>query len=128
MPISYRTTGTGPGLIIVPGALALATDFDRLAAALASRFTVHTIERRGRGASGPQGDNYSSDAECADIEAVRAATGARFVFGHSFGGFLALEAALKDAAFERMAVYEPGVSIDGSIPIDRSAVCSPWCF
>src|ERR1044071_8055148 len=56
-PISYRTTGTGPGLIIVPGALALATDFDRLAAALAARFTVHTIERRGRGASGPQGDD-----------------------------------------------------------------------
>lgn len=57
MTISYRTTGTGPGLVIVPGALALATDFDRLAAALAARFTVHTIERRGRGASGPQGDN-----------------------------------------------------------------------
>lgn len=122
-PISYRTTGTGPGLIIVPGALALARDFDRLAAALAARFTVHTIERRGRGASGPQGDDYSSDAECADIEAVRAATGARFVFGHSFGGFLALEAALKDSAFERMAVYEPGVSIDGSIPVEWAALC-----
>lgn len=122
-PISYRTTGTGPGLIIVPGALALATDFDHLATALAARFTVHTIERRGRGASGPQGDNYSSDLECADIEAVRAATGARFVFGHSFGGFLALEAALKDSAFERMAVYEPGVCIDGSIPMDWTAQC-----
>lgn len=49
---------------------------------------------------------------------MRAATGSGFVFGHSFGGFLALEAALKDSAFERMAVYEPGVSIDGSIPIE----------
>jgi pimeloyl-ACP methyl ester carboxylesterase len=96
--ISYRSTGTGPGLIVVPGALALATDFDPLAAALAGRFTVHTIERRGRGASGPQGDNYSADLECADIEAVRAATGARFVLGHSFGGFLTLEAALNTTA------------------------------
>jgi len=51
----HRTTGTGPGLIIVPGALALAKDFDHLATALAARFTVHTIERRGRGARPSQG-------------------------------------------------------------------------
>ncbi|MFJ4427182.1 hypothetical protein [Streptomyces bobili] len=38
------------------------------------------------------------------------------MFGHSFGGFLTLEAALAGSAFERIALYEPGVSIDGSIP------------
>jgi pimeloyl-ACP methyl ester carboxylesterase len=121
--ISYRSVGSGPGLVVVPGAFALAADFDALSAALADRFTVHTIERRGRGASGPQGDTYGAAAECADIEAVRAATGARFVFGHSFGGFLTLEAALAGSAFERIALYEPGVSIDGSIPIGWADLC-----
>ncbi|MGW6912867.1 alpha/beta fold hydrolase [Kitasatospora sp. NPDC054939] len=121
--IGYRSVGSGPGLLVVPGAFALAADFDALAGALADRFTVHVIERRGRGASGPQGDAYSARAECADIEAVRAATWARFVFGHSFGGFLTLEAALAGSAFERIAVYEPGVSIDGSIPVDWTDRC-----
>ncbi|MFF7245829.1 alpha/beta fold hydrolase [Embleya sp. NPDC008237] len=116
--IGYRSVGTGPGLLIVPGTLAMAADFDGLAAALADRFTVHTIERRGRGTSGPQGDRYGVEVEAADIEAVRAATGARFAFGHSFGAFLTLEAALRGSAFERMALYEPGVSIDGSVPMD----------
>ncbi|MCF2532072.1 alpha/beta fold hydrolase [Yinghuangia soli] len=121
--IGYRSTGTGPALLIVPGALQMAADFDGLAAALADRFTVHTVERRGRGASGPQGDAYSAVAEVADIEAVRAATGARLVFGTSFGGFLTLQAALNGSAFDRIAVYEPGVAVDGSVPMgwaDRS--------
>jgi pimeloyl-ACP methyl ester carboxylesterase len=52
--ISYRTLGKGPAVLDVPGALAVATDFDALARELADRFTVHTIERRGRGESGPQ--------------------------------------------------------------------------
>ncbi|WP_331767885.1 alpha/beta hydrolase [Embleya sp. NBC_00896] len=121
--ISYRSVGSGPGLLIVPGTLAMAADFDGLAAALAGRFSVHTIERRGRGASGPQGDEYSAEVETADIEAVRAATGARFAFGHSFGAFLTLEAALGGSAFERMALYEPGVSIDGSVPMDWAPEC-----
>ncbi|MFJ8041651.1 alpha/beta fold hydrolase [Kitasatospora sp. NPDC096147] len=107
----------------MPGAFAVAADFDRLAGALADCFTVHVIERRGRGASGPQGDGYGAAAECADIEAVRSATGARFVFGHSFGGFLTLEAALAGSAFERIAVYEPGVSVEGSIPVDWADRC-----
>ncbi|MGW9211067.1 alpha/beta fold hydrolase [Embleya sp. NPDC055664] len=121
--ISYRTVGSGPDLLIVPGALVVAADYDTLAAALADRFTVHTIERRGRGASGQQGDAYSSDAEAADIEAVRAATGSRFVVAQSLGAFLTLEAALAGSAFERMALYEPGVSIDGSVPFGWADEC-----
>lgn len=121
--IGYRTVGTGPALLIVPGALAVAADYDALAAALAERFTVHTMERRGRGTSGPQGDAYGSDAEAADIEAVRAATGARFVVAQSFGAFLTLEAALAGSAFERMALYEPGVCVDGSVPFGWADEC-----
>lgn len=119
--IGYQSQGTGPDLIIVPGALSKADDFAGLAAALADRFRVHTIERRGRGASGPQGDHYGIAAEVADLKAVQEATGARLVFGHSFGGFVTLEAASRGVSFDRIALYEPGVSIDGSVPMGWAA-------
>jgi pimeloyl-ACP methyl ester carboxylesterase len=38
--------------------------------------------------------------------------------GHSYGGLIALEVARHTDAFTKIAVYEPGVSIDGSMPID----------
>jgi pimeloyl-ACP methyl ester carboxylesterase len=119
--IAYQTIGKGPGVLIVPGALAMAHDFDAFARELAERFTVVTIERRGRGRSGPQGDDYSIDSECDDVAAVQAATGAKLLFGHSFGGFVALEAARRSNVFERLAVYEPGVSIDGSVDVSWAA-------
>ncbi|MFG3604252.1 alpha/beta fold hydrolase [Micromonospora chersina] len=116
--IAYHTTGAGPDLMIVPGALSDATDFAGLAGVLGGTFTVHTVQRRGRRGSGPLGPGYGIEAECADLAAVRAATGARYVFGHSFGGLVALEAARRDPGFDKVAVYEPGVSVDGLIPID----------
>jgi pimeloyl-ACP methyl ester carboxylesterase len=48
---------------------------------------------------------------------VRARTGARLVFGHSFGGLVALRAVIGRADYAAVAVYEPGVSVDGSIPV-----------
>jgi pimeloyl-ACP methyl ester carboxylesterase len=69
----------------------MAADYAAFARALAERFTVHTIERRGRGESGPQGDDYSIVKECEDVLAVRAATGASLLVGHSYGGLVALE-------------------------------------
>jgi pimeloyl-ACP methyl ester carboxylesterase len=122
-PITYRSVGHGPAVLLVPGALALAADFDALARELADRFTVHTIERRGRGQSGPQGDDYSIERECDDVAALQAATGAALLFGHSFGGLVALEAARTSRAFEKIAVYEPGVSIDGSIDTSWAPTC-----
>lgn len=118
MTISYRTTGSGPGLILLPGALLTARDFDGLARALGDRgFMVHTLDRRGRGGSGPQGPGYSSERECEDIAAVRAATGAEFIVGHSFGGFLALEAMAAGQRYQRAALYEPGVILGGHGPV-----------
>ena len=121
--IAHRTVGTGPAVLVVPGALAVAEDFDGFARELADRFTVHTIERRGRGESGPQGDGYNIERECEDVAALRAATGARYLFGHSFGGLIALEAARGDKAFRKLAVYEPGVSIDGSVDMSWAPAC-----
>ena len=117
-PVEYLSVGSGPHVVVVPGALAVASDLTALAALLAQRHTVHVVQRRGRGGSGPQGERYGIERECEDVEAVRARTGARLVFGHSFGGLVALRAACGGTAFDAVAVYEPGVSVSGSIPVD----------
>jgi pimeloyl-ACP methyl ester carboxylesterase len=117
-PVEYLSLGRGPHVIVIPGALALAPDLTALAELLAVRHAVHVVQRRGRGGSGPQGDQYGIARECEDVEAVRAETGARLIFGHSFGGLVALQAACGSEAFDAVAVYEPGVSVSGSIPVD----------
>ncbi|MGF7228658.1 MAG: alpha/beta fold hydrolase [Candidatus Saccharibacteria bacterium] len=121
--ISYKTIGKGPALIVIPGALAMAEDFTGLATELAKSLTVHIVERRGRGESGPQGDDYSIVKECEDIYALQAKTGAQYLFGHSFGGFVALEAARNNKNVTKLVVYEPGVSINGAISVDWTGEC-----
>src|SRR4051794_14948954 len=113
--ITYRSTGEGPGLVVVPGNNRRAHHYDAFAEAL-PRYRVHAIDRRGRGASGPQGPAYSIDREVEDLAAVADATGAELVFGHSYGGLVALHAALRHR-FAGLAVYEPGVSLDGSFDL-----------
>jgi pimeloyl-ACP methyl ester carboxylesterase len=117
-PVEYLAKGNGPPVIVIPGALATASSLLPLAALLARRCTVHVVQRRGRGGSGPQGDQYGIERECEDVEAIRAATGARLLFGHSFGGLVALRSACGNTPYDAVAVYEPGVSVDGSIPAD----------
>ncbi len=114
--ISYLTLGSGPAVIVIPGALSLAADYAAFGRALAEHFTVHIMERRGRGQSSPQGADYSIRTECADVLALQRQTGASALVGHSFGGFVALEVARNTPMFAKVAVYEPGVSIEGSIP------------
>jgi pimeloyl-ACP methyl ester carboxylesterase len=94
----------------------MAADYAAFARALSAHFTVHTIERRGRGESGPQGDDYSILKECEDVLAVQAETAAALLVGHSYGGLVALEVSRNNTAFRKIAVYEPAVSIGGSMP------------
>jgi pimeloyl-ACP methyl ester carboxylesterase len=116
--IHYLSVGDGPSVLVIPGALSMAADYAAFACALAEHFTVHTIERRGRGRSSPQGGDYSMAKERADVLALREKTGASLLVGHSFGGLIALEVARDNHALTKIAVYEPGVSIDQSIPMN----------
>jgi len=115
--ISYLTTGRGSPVIVVPGVLSMAADLAAFAGALGKTHTVHTVERRGRGRSGPQGGDYDMMKECEDIAAVQSATHSELIFGHSYGGLIALEAALMSNSFLKVAVYEPGVSVGGAIAL-----------
>jgi pimeloyl-ACP methyl ester carboxylesterase len=111
--IGYCSVGAGPGLIVVGGVLSNAASYRPLADKLANTFEVHLLNRRGRAGSGPQRSGHSIEQECDDLLAVMQATGADLVFGHSFGGLVALETARTRSGLERVFVYEPGVPLHG---------------
>jgi pimeloyl-ACP methyl ester carboxylesterase len=113
--ITYEVTGTGPGLVIVPGGLRTAQHYRKLAGHLADSHTVYSVNRRGRVGSGPQGNDYRIDRECEDVIAVLGKTRTDVVFGHSYGGLIALEVALR-YPLAKLVLYEPAISVRGSFP------------
>ena len=112
--VDVVTTGQGPGLVVVPGGTRRARHYQAMAAALADKYTVHVIERRGRGKSPAQGAGYGLDVEISDLLEVLEETKSKQVFGHSYGGLVALHAALV-TELDRVILYEPAVSVHGSI-------------
>jgi pimeloyl-ACP methyl ester carboxylesterase len=105
--IAFDQSGRGPALILVVGAFSDRSSTKTLASGLESHFTVYEYDRRGRGDSGNT-PPYSVEREVEDLAAVaEAAGGPAFVFGHSSGGALTLEAAARGVPFRRLAVYEP---------------------
>jgi pimeloyl-ACP methyl ester carboxylesterase len=113
--IAYRSVGAGRGLIVVGGVLSGAANYLPLARRLAGAFEVHLMNRRGRPGSGPQRPGHSIEDECDDLLAVMHATGAAVVFGHSFGGLVALETARRQSGLTTVLVYEPGVPLRGQL-------------
>jgi pimeloyl-ACP methyl ester carboxylesterase len=116
--IAYRQYGDGPGIIAVHGGAQAAQNFTKLATALSDAFTVYVPDRRGRGRSGPPGDDYGLQAECEDLDALLTATRSHNVFGLSSGALISLQAALTLPAIRKVALYEPPLSINHSTPID----------
>jgi pimeloyl-ACP methyl ester carboxylesterase len=109
-PIAVFSSGTGPPLVAVHGATADQTTFRVVGPLLATTFTVHAVDRRGRGSSGDT-EPYAIKREFEDVAAVAdalaAATGtAVAVVGHSYGGRCALGAALLTEAIGRIVSYE----------------------
>lgn len=109
--IGYRTTGRGPGVLVIPGPVEAAEDLRGLADALANDFTVHVLDRRGRGESGPCRAGHGLGTEVEDVRAVLEATGAQRVFGVSSGAVIALQAALRLRGITHVAAYEPPIDV-----------------
>jgi pimeloyl-ACP methyl ester carboxylesterase len=116
--IGYRRLGSGPEVILLHGGMQASQHLMGLAGALSGEFTVYVPDRRGRGLSGPHGDDYRLIREVEDIQALVTATGASRIFGLSGGALVALGTALVTPALDRVAVYEPPLSVDGSVPTD----------
>ncbi|MEO8282919.1 MAG: alpha/beta hydrolase [Pseudarthrobacter sp.] len=118
------TTGSelasaGSGVVVVHASMVTAADYTRFAQKLSAALgrPVHTFNRRGRGTSSPQAGDYTLDADIRDLDAVMKHTSSTDVFGHSFGGAVALHAA-RTLPVERLAVYDPAVSVNHSVKAD----------
>ena len=110
VPIGLLTAGSGPALLLVHGGMGCIERWAPLWDALADRWRVTAMDRRGRGSSG-DGASYTPRKEYEDIAAVAAslaeAHGPIDVFGHSIGATFTLGAAALGAPFRRVALYEP---------------------
>jgi pimeloyl-ACP methyl ester carboxylesterase len=109
--ITVHSVGSGPGLVVLHGAGVTVRDYRRLADRLSARFTVHLFNRRGRHDSAPLTGTETAQTDVDDLAAVLDHTGARNVFGHSGGGFVALRAGLT-LPVDRIATYDAAIALD----------------
>lgn len=108
-PIALWRDGGGPPLIAVHGGAGDHTSFTAVAALLEGDFTVYSMDRRGRGASG-DGPSYGLEREVEDVlAALEAVGGPAYLYGHSFGGGCAWLAALRYPRLSGLALYEGGL-------------------
>jgi pimeloyl-ACP methyl ester carboxylesterase len=113
--IAYEVSGSGPALVLVDGALCQRSmgPSRPLTKQLATQFTVHCYDRRGRGESSAGESPYHPDREVEDLAAViDAAGGHAHVFGASSGATLGLRAAQAGLPIDRLALYEAPYIVD----------------
>jgi len=113
--IGWFTTGEGPPLVLVHGGLGDHRHWGALRPYLEPRFTVHAMDRRGRGASS-DGPVYAPQREFEDVAAVidavaEGAGSTADVYGFSSGATFALGAAGLTSNVRRLALYEPGITV-----------------
>lgn len=108
--IAYDQYGKGQPVILVSGAFQhrqIDPGTAQLAALLGKNFTVLHYDRRGRGDSSDTLP-YAVEREVQDIDAlINEAGGTAFVFGHSSGAALALQAVAYGLKINKLALYEP---------------------
>ena len=142
--IGYWSSGQGPPLLLVHGVLGDHSRWDALRPHLEPTFTVHAMDRRGRGASG-DAPKYAAEREFEDVTAVVAAAAEEAgapvaVYGHSGGASFALGAAALTPNVGRLVLYEPAVNtldllppgllerLDGLLAVDEpEAVVETFC-
>jgi pimeloyl-ACP methyl ester carboxylesterase len=108
--IGWWTSGEGPPLVLVHGAVADHRRWRPLLPYLEPHATVHALDRRGRGASG-DASGYDLAREFEDVaavvDAVAGSSGSAVdLYGHSFGGLCAFGAATLTANLGRLVLYE----------------------
>lgn len=106
-PLGVECAGTGPTLLFVHGGVGDRSRWTPMFPLLTAKFTACAMDRRGRGASGDSPE-YSLTKEAQDIVAVvNSRPGPVIVFGHSYGGVAALEAAFLTTRIDKLMLYEP---------------------
>lgn len=112
--IGFESVGAGPPLLLVHGSTGTRARWSSVTPVLAKRYTVHAMDRRGRGLSTIEVEPYSLSREAEDVAAVAQAVGGGvYALGHSYGALAVLEAALITPAFRRIMLYEPPIPSPG---------------
>ncbi|PSR61200.1 alpha/beta hydrolase [Nocardia sp. MDA0666] len=117
--------GDGPPLVIVPGVMSDAAAWRPVVERLGLPNPVVTINRRGREPSGPLGQDYSVRTEVDDLHHILDTLGGAVeLFGWSYGGLIALEAACERSDLRSLIAYEPVSApfAPAAIPALRAAV------
>lgn len=113
--IAYDVYGNGPALEYITGASCFRSFMPIVkdAKAFAKEFTVYNYDRRGRGNSGDTLP-WTVEREVEDIETmIDAAGGEVYLYGHSSGAVLALEAALRlDGKVRKVVMYDASYTHD----------------
>jgi pimeloyl-ACP methyl ester carboxylesterase len=124
--VTHRVYGdSGTPIVLVHGGMQAAQNFRRLAEMLSSRYTVYIPDRRGRRPDVPAGEDYGLAREGEDLDALLRAVEARRVFGLSSGAIIALYTAIQFAGVDKLALYEPPLTIDKANPATWSARFEP---
>lgn len=113
--LGVEIVGDGPPILAVHGGTADRTRWAPLVPHLAERFTLHLLDRRGRGASTDESaEPYALEREADDVVAVCEAIGAPVrLLGHSYGGLIGMEALTRTDAIDRALLYEPAFDAEG---------------
>jgi pimeloyl-ACP methyl ester carboxylesterase len=109
--VSYRQGGSGPALLLLHGVTNSSETWERVAPALAERFTLIAPDLLGHGQSAtPRGD-YSLGAHASGVRDVLTALGIErvTVVGHSLGGGIAMQFAYQfPERCERLVLVSSG--------------------
>jgi pimeloyl-ACP methyl ester carboxylesterase len=119
--------GTGTPLVVVPGVMTDAKGWRRVAAAIDRPEPILILDRRGREPSGPLGIDYGVETEVLDLLAWLAwLDQPTRLFGWSYGGLIAIEAATRAAAVRHAIAYEPVLAPFGAtaVPTLRAAIAA----
>jgi pimeloyl-ACP methyl ester carboxylesterase len=111
--LSYETRGSGPVLLMVPGANGTADGFTRVAEQLAAHYTVITYDRRGFSRSqldGSQDYTHRLDTDADDVRRLieHVSHQPATVFGTSSGAIVAFQVLLRHpSTLQTLVPHEP---------------------
>jgi pimeloyl-ACP methyl ester carboxylesterase len=144
--LATATVGSGPPLVTLHASGLSSAQFSKLTALARDRFTVHGADLLGVGKTPMSASGtYALADEVDALLALLASLGEpAFVFGHSFGGLVAVEAALREPRrFRALALFEPVLlvlamragseearaqcaRVDEAARLDTSGGLEPW--
>lgn len=112
--ISVTITGSGRPVVVVPGSLSTAGDWQPVADLLAPSATTYAIDRQGRADSDSRA-HHCLAREQEDLAAVLELAGDHaIVIAHSYGGLIALNTLLDHPA-AGLVLYEPPIPLTGPV-------------